>query len=115
VAATLPLYAELQRGEVTHAGDHVAHGVPSLPVSTLPARYAELVGRELPLERDELDRLRAFAPRLEQLCVELASDGLSATVQHDDLHMANVYEQDGHRRLLDWGTARSHTPSFRSW
>jgi hypothetical protein len=24
-------------------------------------------------------------------------------VQHDDLPMANLYERDGRRRILDWG------------
>ena len=43
----LPLYAELQRGEASHANDHIAHGVPSLPISTLPERYCNLLDRDL--------------------------------------------------------------------
>src|SRR5439155_18643290 len=87
----LPLYAELQRGEAAHAAGHLAHGVPDLRVATLPARYQDLVRRDLPLERDEIERLRGFAPRFTELCDELAAHGLPETVQHDDLHMANVY------------------------
>jgi hypothetical protein len=34
----LPLYAELQQGEAAHAAEHITHGVPSLPLSALPAR-----------------------------------------------------------------------------
>jgi len=44
----LPLYAELQRGEAAHTHDHLAHGVPDLRVATLPARYDDLLQRELP-------------------------------------------------------------------
>jgi hypothetical protein len=33
-AEVLPVSAELQRGEVVYASDHIAHGVPSLPPST---------------------------------------------------------------------------------
>jgi hypothetical protein len=110
--AALPPYAELQRGEAAHAGDHVVHGVPSLPVSKLPARYTDLLDTDLPLERDELHRLRSFAPRFERLCAELAADGLPATVQHDDLHMANLYERDGCRRMLDWGDSSISHPFF---
>jgi len=108
----LPLYAELQRGEQAHAAEHVERGVPALPVPDLPARYAELFERELPLERHELARLRDFAPRFEWICDALATDGVPATVQHDDLHMANLYERGGRYRILDWGDCSISHPFF---
>jgi hypothetical protein len=101
--AALPLYAELQRGEAAHARDHLAHGVPDLRLATLPARYEELLQRGLPLVRDDLGRLRGFAPRFAALCAELAAYQLPETVQHDDLHTANVYADGERLRLLDWG------------
>jgi hypothetical protein len=106
----LPLYAELQRGEAAHTRDHLAHGVPDLRVATLPARYEDLLRRDLPLERDQVRRLRAFAPRFAALCGELAAHDIPETVQHDDLHMANVYAQGGRLRLLDWGDASISHP-----
>jgi Ser/Thr protein kinase RdoA (MazF antagonist) len=48
-------------------------------------------------------RLRAFAPRFGELCAELAARGVPETIQHDDLHGANVYLRDGTSRILDWG------------
>lgn len=108
----LPQYAELQRGEANRADGHLVHGVPSLLVSTLPARYARLLEDDLPLDAGELRRLRAFVPRLDRLCAELASDPLPPTVQHDDLHMGNVYELDGHLRMLDWGDTTISHPFF---
>jgi hypothetical protein len=111
----LPLYAELQRGEAAHARDHLAHGVPDLRVATLPARYDGLLRHDLPLEREEVGRLRGFAPRFAELCAELAAHDVAETVQHDDLHMANVYARGGRLRLLDWGTRRSRTRSRRWW
>jgi hypothetical protein len=106
----LPRYAELQRGEATYMHDHLVHGVPDLRVATLPGRYDDLVRRELPLEPEEIDRLRAFAPRLGELCDELAAYEVPETVQHDDLHMANVYERDGRFRVLDWGDSSISHP-----
>lgn len=103
--AALPGYAELQRGEAAHADDHLAHGVPDLRVETLPDRYEEILRRDLPLERDEILRLREFAPRFAQLCGELASRDVPATLQHDDLHMTNVYVDGERMRVLDWGDA----------
>lgn len=106
----LPLYAELQRGEAVHVHDHLAHGVPDLRVATLPARYDDLLQRELPLEGEETDRLRAFSPRFAELCDELASHDVWDTVQHDDLHLGNVYRQGEHLRLLDWGDSSISHP-----
>ncbi len=106
----LPLYAELQRGEAAHVHDHLAHGVPDLRIATLPAKYEDLLQRKLPLEGDEIRRLREFTPRFAELCGELAAHHVAETVQHDDLHMANVYAQGSRLRLLDWGDASISHP-----
>jgi Phosphotransferase enzyme family len=103
--SALPLYAELQRGEAAHAPDHLANGVPDLRLATLPGRYEELLQLDLPLERDEIRQLRNFAPRFAELCGELAAHGVPETIQHDDLHHANLYAQGGRLRVLDWGDA----------
>jgi Phosphotransferase enzyme family len=106
----LPLYAEMQRGEAAHTHDHLAHGVPDLRVATLPARFGDLLRRELPIERAEVDRLRAFAPRFAELCDELLACDVPEAVQHDDLHMANVYAQGEQLRVLDWGDSSISHP-----
>jgi len=101
----LPRYAELQRGEAAHASDHVASGVPELGVSSLPARYVDLLERDLPVE---FPRLAGF----EELCTELAAAGIPETIQHDDLHRKNVHERDGRLRVLDWGDSSVSHPFF---
>jgi hypothetical protein len=106
----LPRYAELQHGEAAHAPEHLAHGVPDLRLATLPARYEELLRLDLPLERDGIRRLRDFAPRLGELCDELAAYGVPETIQHDDLHHANLYARGGRFRVLDWGDASISHP-----
>jgi aminoglycoside phosphotransferase (APT) family kinase protein len=106
----LPPYAELQRAETAYMDDHLAHGVPDLRVATLAARYEELLETDLPLDVDELDRLRSFAARFAELCAELETRGIAETLQHDDLHMGNVYERDGRLRVLDWGDSSVSHP-----
>jgi hypothetical protein len=106
----LPLYAELQRGETTHARDHLAHGVPDLRLATLPARYDDLLDHDLPLEPDEVARLKNFRPRFAELCAELAAHGIQETIQHDDLHMNNVYAHGERLRVLDWGDSSISHP-----
>jgi hypothetical protein len=106
----LPLYAELQRGEATHVDNHLAHGVPDLRVDSLPRRYDDLLRHELPLLSDEVARLREFTPRFGELCGELAAYEVPQTVQHDDLHIRNVYAHGGRLRFLDWGDSSISHP-----
>jgi hypothetical protein len=108
--AVLPFYAELQRDEATHADDHLSHHVPDLRVATLPASYGDLLGEDLPLESDEIAELRRFAPQFEELCTELAACNVAETIQHDDLHMNNVYARSGQLRVLDWGDSSISHP-----
>jgi hypothetical protein len=106
----LPLYAELQRGEVAYAHDHLTHGVPDLRLATLPARYDELLQLDLPLEREEVNQLQHFAPRFAELCDELGAYNVPETIQHDDLHHANLYARGSSIRVLDWGDASISHP-----
>jgi len=101
--AILPRYAELQRGETEHAADHLAHGVPDRRLEALPEQYESLLAFPLPLDGDEVTRMRALAPRFAELCAELAACGVAQTIQHDDLHMANVFDDGARLRVLDWG------------
>jgi len=103
--AVLPLYAELQLGEAAHAAEHLAGGVPDLRTENLPACFEEMLARDLPLSSGEIGRLRRFAPHFAELCAELSSRGIADSIQHDDLHMANVYRHDSRLRVLDWGDA----------
>jgi hypothetical protein len=106
----LPRYAELQRGETIHAPAHLAHSVPDLRVASLPARYEELLRQDLPLTSDESDRLKAFGGRFEELSAELAGHAIADTIQHDDLHMNNVFAQGERLRVLDWGDSSISHP-----
>jgi Phosphotransferase enzyme family len=101
----LPLYAQLQRGEVTHVAEHLAGGVPDRRPARLLALFGELPLVELPLAEKDVARLRAFVPRFAELCASLDSSGIPDSVQHDDLHAANIWASDGQLRILDWGDA----------
>jgi len=106
----LPLYAELQRGEAAHIHEHLSHHVPDLRVATLPARFEDLLQHDLPLESDEVRRVGRFAGRFIELCGELAAHNVPETIQHDDLHGANLYEQGERLRLIDWGDSSISHP-----
>jgi hypothetical protein len=108
--AALPLYAELQHGEAAHAQEHLAHGVPDMRLTTLSARYDELMELDLPLHPEETRQLQRFAPSFAELCGELHGYGVPETIQHDDLHHANLFEHGTSLRVLDWGDASVSHP-----
>ena len=106
----LPRYVELQRGEVAYVDDHLAHGVPDLRVATLAERYDELLAEDLPVSSAERRALTDFAPAFARLSGELSSEGPADSIQHDDLHMHNVYRQGDRLRVLDWGDSSISHP-----
>lgn len=108
--ALLPLYAEMQRGEALYAHEHLVYGVPDLRLETLPTRFEDLLAHDLPLELDEVGRLHELAPSFAPLCGELAAYDLPATIQHDDLHMNNVFADGEQLRVLDWGDSSISHP-----
>jgi Phosphotransferase enzyme family len=108
----LPLYAELQKGETTFALDHVGHGVPDLRMAALPAGYERLLASEVPLANDYVKRLSDYAPRFALLCAALAALGIQESIQHDDLHMRNLYSDGGRLRVVDWGDSSIAHPFF---
>jgi hypothetical protein len=109
-------YAELQRRLAPRAAEMVALGVPDLRPAVLPAHLADLLADEPALivgEPDgmtsaDLARLRSEQDRFAQLCDELAATGVPSSLQHDDLHDANIfvpYDGVGPYRVFDWGDA----------
>ena len=106
----LPAYAELQRGEAVHVDDHLRHGVPDLRSSTVRRRFEELLDRDLPIAAGERLRLAEAAADLERWCQQLVAAGIPDTVQHDDLHMTNVFTGPSGLRVLDWGDSSIGQP-----
>jgi hypothetical protein len=110
--AVLPLYAQLQKAEMAYADEHLGHGVPDLRMAALPAGYRRLLASELPIAKDDVNRLRDYAPRFAELCGVLADTGIRESVQHDDLHMSNLYSDGGKFRVGDWGDSSIAHPFF---
>jgi hypothetical protein len=102
--AVLPLYAELQIDETARVEEHLVAGVPDRRLESLPAQFETLAARGLVP--------RASVPRFARLCAELDARGVAATIQHDDLHAANVFARGGKLAILDWGDACVSHPFF---
>lgn len=100
-AEVLTHYSHLQRAVEDQVDNLLALGVPDLRLARLPERYAELVDAVGSFD----PRLSAAIPRVTEMCEELASFGITETLQHDDLHDGQVFVDSGHYRIIDWGDA----------
>jgi len=107
----LPRYAGLQLDLAVDRDALLAAGAPDRRLPGLPVQYEALLD-EAALRDDELGRLRALAPRVAELCEELAAYGLPETIQHDDLHDGQVFLHDGGYLFFDWGDACVSHPFF---
>ncbi|CAA9213868.1 MAG: hypothetical protein AVDCRST_MAG52-245 [uncultured Blastococcus sp.] len=117
-ADVLRAYAGLQLDLVPHAAAMLGLGVPDTRPAHLPGQVddlvaddeAQLTGRPGGLEPAVRRRLVADRDAVVRACRELADGGLPATVQHDDLHDANVFVSGGRYRFFDWGDASLSHP-----
>lgn len=111
----LPLYAELQIDAVADRDRLLAAPVPDRRLALLPRQFEELLAdrdARSTLTDDELRRLHALVPRVEQDCRVLAAYELPETIEHDDLHDGQVFVRGGHYVFFDWGDACVSHPFF---
>jgi hypothetical protein len=91
----------------------LALGVPDTRPALLPGLVddlladdeAQLVGRPGGLDPEVRGQLLARRDAVADACRRLADCGIPATLQHDDLHDANVFVTGGRYRFFDWGDA----------
>lgn len=102
----LPEWAAFQRMLTPRADELVAVGVPDLRPEAIADRLAGMLDDpDVMLAQDQRDRLRALLPTLSAWCTDLASTGISGSLQHDDLHDGNVFVGADGDRFFDWGDA----------
>lgn len=111
--AVLRDHARLQIAVAGHTAELVASGVPDHRPEQLPALVADLLdddeallaGRPDGLAPEVRARVAAGLGAYADDCAALAAGPVPASVQHDDLHDANVFVGGGRHRFFDWGDA----------
>jgi Phosphotransferase enzyme family len=106
-------YAQVQIDVAPSADALVAGGVPDRRLPHLVDGFLRVLanGRLVrpaggsALDDDELRRLQALVPALDEVIEVVAALELPDSVQHDDLHPWNVCLRDGAYRFIDWGDA----------
>ena len=108
----LPLYAGVQIDLMGDVPALLALGVPDFRLTSLPSELEALLDEIVELPDEERGRLHAALPWVHEACEKLGSAGLPETIQHDDLHDAQVFVRNDRYLLLDWGDACISHPFF---
>jgi len=110
----LPRYAEAQLALAAHRDELLATGVSAVGPAELPGLFRMLLD-ELTVRPPEQGGLTAeqaaglatTLPEYDAWCAELAASPVPVSIQHDDLHSANVCWNGSMEtaRIIDWGDA----------
>ena len=100
-------YGQLQRDLSGRVAEMVALGVPDHRPEVLPEQAVTLVDDPDLVAFDPADRqrVRAILPEYALRCATLAAGGIGPSLNHDDLHDANVLVRDHRFQFFDWGDA----------
>jgi hypothetical protein len=114
----IALYAELQIDLANHVEEFIALGVPDCRLTVLPTIYRNVLADEASLMIDqekgltstEVKTLQDLAMRFKQICEELATFGIPASLNQGDFHDGNTLLRNGRITFFDWGEANVTHP-----
>jgi hypothetical protein len=102
-------YAALQRAAAPHVEALLAAGA----YDNRPAQVVDRVNALMHyLPAGLAAELRGRLPYLAERIDRLAASRLPVTIDHGDLHDANVFSSEGHVRIIDWGDSAVAHPFF---
>jgi hypothetical protein len=104
-------YAEVQISLAEHVTEMLSLRIPDHRLSVLPALFNQLLANEdnfmIKQERGltsaEWQEVQAKAPRLEEICQQLAVYNIPDSLNHGDFHDGNILLKDGRITFFDWG------------
>ncbi len=116
----LPQYAALQIAMIDHLDPLLDAGVPDRRLDKLPPLFDDLLADTDMLLLDqpdgitaaEYEKLIGFVPQMRALYTQLAGYGIPHTINHGDLHDANIFVGNGRYIFFDWGDCSASHPFF---
>ncbi|MCE7002543.1 aminoglycoside phosphotransferase family protein [Kibdelosporangium philippinense] len=101
----LPQYGELQRRLFPHVNRLLAAGVQDMRADVIPQRFDEAVAtvRRRPHEPELVDEIVARRDVVVERAAQLAEMSIPPSVDHNDLHVGNVFLAGRRAKFYDWG------------
>lgn len=106
--AALVAFAQLQIASAPQVDKLLAHGCIDRRLPKLAEQIAPLLtdpALMVLIDGEQQQRLQAVAPRLVELCQQMAQYKVPATLVHGDLHMSNVARRGEQFVFFDWSDA----------
>jgi aminoglycoside phosphotransferase (APT) family kinase protein len=106
-------YAELQVQEVKHVQELIELGVPDRRIPVLKKQIDQHLEEmcQTGLSEEETKTIIELKPELAEMC-DLMEGLIPPSLDHGDLHTANIYGRDGRSVFIDWGDASITHPFF---
>lgn len=104
----LTAFAQLQIASAPQVDELLAHGCIDRRLSKLVEQIAPLLtdpALMALIDNEQQQRLLTVAPRLAELCQQMAQYKVPATLVHGDLHMSNVAQRGEQFVFFDWSDA----------
>lgn len=104
----LHAYGTLQLALAPHVDELLEAGVTDMRPERMPERFDEAMAVATSCargRREDVGELAALRPRYRDWCAELVASGRPASLDHNDLHLANVVGTPTQPRFYDWGDA----------
>lgn len=104
----LHTYGTVQLSLAPHVDELLATGTADMRPERMPERFDEALAFATTYarrQREDIGDLVALRPRYRYWCAELVAFGRPASLDHNDLHAANVIGSATHPRFCDWGDA----------
>jgi hypothetical protein len=116
----LPQFAKVQQEVAKVPAELLALGIPNRSLTELPRLYQELLAEtdwfqlDLPegLSSAEYQRLQDLVPVVQEKSQQLASFAIPESLQHGDLHDANIFHEGNRYAFYDWGDSSFSHPFF---
>jgi aminoglycoside/choline kinase family phosphotransferase len=116
----IPIFVRLQKKLISHVDEILHLGVFDRRLESLPAQFENLLADDAcmllnqsnGLTSDEYQRLKHVGEKFRQMCTELSTYGIPATLHHDDFHDGNVFLKGNRVIFTDWGESAIAHPFF---
>jgi hypothetical protein len=103
LVTVLPQYGQLQRDLAPHVDELVSVGVADMRPAIMPARFDEAVAAVEARSARPVTAVREMRATYVDWCARLGESRVAPSIDHNDLHLSNIFYTGDQARFYDWG------------